>query len=140
MQGFGVAGKQEVNDAEAEQAHRCNREPHDRTTEEGYRQGGRGPLVVCCGGGPDIGAGGGVHADVAGGTGGQSAHEEAKCGSCAEKDVQQDQQDGGENGHHLVFALHEYHGAKMNLVADFDDLAFAFWVFLDLPIDIVGCV
>jgi hypothetical protein len=64
------------------------------------------------------------------------AHEETKRGSGAEKDIQQDQQDGREYGHHLVFALHEYHVAKVNLVADFNDLAFAFRVFLDLCVDI----
>ena len=118
-----IAAEQPVHAAEADQAEGSNAQAHDGSAIKG--DGQCHTLAVVLGGysGAHIRLGGGEHTEVTGSGRGQCAGEEGDGGVRAKGDEQAYQQYGGKHGQHLVLALHEDHGAEVNLVADMLDLA-----------------
>ena len=80
-------------------------------------------MLIRCNGSADIGLGGGVHAEIASRGGGHRTCNEGNGGVGAQwRDKNADYKHSRKGKQHLVFTVHEHHGAKVNLVCDAADL------------------
>ena len=138
VSGVRVSAEEQVEYAQAQQAERGDREAHDRAAEEGHGQRIRGAVRVGGGRRAHVGAGGGVHADVAGAGRAQRADQERDRSARAQArgEEEQHEEDETEPCEHGVLAPHEHHGAEADLLRDLGDLRLALGKVLDALVDV----
>jgi hypothetical protein len=134
--GGGIPTEEQIQHAEAEQTHGRDAHAHDRTAVESDREGRGGAVVAGRGGRTDVGAGGSVHADKAGGGRAQRADEEGDHGLPAQRrHPDEDRDDDCEDRQVGILPAHEDHRAAMDQGGDLGQLARAFGILQDLPVD-----
>ena len=112
-----------VKYADAKQAHWCNCEAHDRTAKESHIQRSSCTFRIGRNGCSDIRLCCWIHAYIAGNTRAKSTKREGNGCVDTKAPIKGSDTDQTENGQTFIFAGHEDHRAKMNLIRNFFDPA-----------------